>query len=265
MYGDSSLWYIIADANGLQAGMAIGEGLHLSIPAQILGLSNKADSFAPYSAGATFGNLDTENSAVARRISNPLERQEELFISITIEAVALVAGAYGGPYAYAFTKQLGNNLAGRQGDKWELDSWDWEAFAYDSVTYTASSAISGSNASAWKVAAAQTVTKASIDHVAYDLTDGRQGQSWNWRRVGTQAFVNAGMAYGLEKLDIKTESATGKAALQYGTNLVTIVATDELARNIYSGSEYSDYKANNHGDVLKRAAEKCSGTLISVT
>lgn len=45
--------------------------------------------------------------------------------------------------------------------------------------------------------------------------------------------------------------------------MVTIVATDELARNIYSGSEYSDYKANNHGDVLKRAAEKTAGDLYS--
>jgi len=259
MYGDSSLWYIIADANGLQAGVAIGEGLNLSIPAQILGLSHKADSFAPYNAGATLGNLDTETSAVARRISNPLERSEEILITITIEVVALVAGAYGGALGYALAKQVGNNIAGRQGDEWELDSWDWEAFTYDAVVFAATPGGSGG----WQQAAATTITRASIDHVAYDLTDGRQGQSWNWRRMGTQAFVNAGLSYGLEELDLKVDNVAGKVALQYGSNVVSVVATDELARNFYSDSEYRDYKENNHGNVFKRAGESTAAGLYS--
>jgi hypothetical protein len=231
----------------------------LIVPAQILGLSHKADSFAPYNAGATFGNLDTETSAVARRISNPLERSEEVLISITIEVVALVAGAYGGALGYALAKQVGNNIAGRQGDEWELDSWDWEAFTYDTVVFAATPGGSGG----WQQAAAATVTRASIDHVAYDLTDGRQGQSWNWRRVGTQAFVNTGVSYGLDKLSPKVDSLAGEVALQYGSNVVSVAATDELARNLYSDSEYRDYKENNHGDVFKRAGEKTAGGFYS--
>lgn len=56
VWGDASLWYLIADANGLNAGIALTAGQVLSIPNKVTNVHNSSSTFKPYDAGAAMGD-----------------------------------------------------------------------------------------------------------------------------------------------------------------------------------------------------------------
>lgn len=56
VYGDASLWYIIADANGLRTDADLVAGQSLKIPNTISNINNNTDTFKPYNAGDIIGD-----------------------------------------------------------------------------------------------------------------------------------------------------------------------------------------------------------------
>jgi len=56
VYGDASLWYIIADANGLRSDSDLVSGQTLRIPNTITNINNNSDTFRPYNAGEVIGD-----------------------------------------------------------------------------------------------------------------------------------------------------------------------------------------------------------------
>ncbi|OZG69945.1 hypothetical protein BTA51_28545, partial [Hahella sp. CCB-MM4] len=56
LWGDRSLWYLIADANGLSGGEALTSGLNLVIPNLVTNIHNNADTFRPYDPGLSLGD-----------------------------------------------------------------------------------------------------------------------------------------------------------------------------------------------------------------
>ncbi len=57
VFGDASLWYVIAEENGLtDPDAALGEGQQLRIPNNVLSLSNQSDSFKPFNIGEVMGD-----------------------------------------------------------------------------------------------------------------------------------------------------------------------------------------------------------------
>ncbi|NVJ60931.1 MAG: RHS repeat protein, partial [Gammaproteobacteria bacterium] len=62
VYGDSSLWYIIANNNGIASDSELVEGMNLNIPPQLTN-TNNADTFRPYNPGDIIG--DTTPIAIA--------------------------------------------------------------------------------------------------------------------------------------------------------------------------------------------------------
>jgi LysM repeat protein len=63
LYGDSSLWYKIAEINGLSGQTALIEGQSLTLPAGVIRNTNNASTFQPYDPAATIG--DTSPTAAA--------------------------------------------------------------------------------------------------------------------------------------------------------------------------------------------------------
>ncbi|MFM2409439.1 MAG: hypothetical protein RL481_267, partial [Pseudomonadota bacterium] len=57
LYGDSSLWYKIAEANGLSASAALVEGQTLVLPTGVTKSKNNAGTFKPYNAAEATGDL----------------------------------------------------------------------------------------------------------------------------------------------------------------------------------------------------------------
>lgn len=57
LYGDSSLWYKIAEANGMSASAALTEGQTLVLPTGVVKSKHNAGTFQPYNASEAIGDL----------------------------------------------------------------------------------------------------------------------------------------------------------------------------------------------------------------
>nr|WP_246623864.1 hypothetical protein [Sphingomonas colocasiae] len=57
LWGDASLWYKLAEANGLQADTALIEGQRLNVPAGVTRSGFSADTLKPYDPNDTIGNV----------------------------------------------------------------------------------------------------------------------------------------------------------------------------------------------------------------
>jgi hypothetical protein len=66
-FGDQSLWYRIAEANGLSGGSALVEGQRLTLPSGILTSGHSASTFKPYDAAEALGNLSPTTPKPSRR------------------------------------------------------------------------------------------------------------------------------------------------------------------------------------------------------
>jgi hypothetical protein len=56
-WGDASLWYLIADANGLAGNAALAAGTTLTIPAKVTNVHNNAATFTVYDPSKAVGNI----------------------------------------------------------------------------------------------------------------------------------------------------------------------------------------------------------------
>jgi hypothetical protein len=57
-WGDSSLWYLIADANGLSGGETLAAGTSLWVPSRVANVHNSASTFKPYDPNEAQVNTD---------------------------------------------------------------------------------------------------------------------------------------------------------------------------------------------------------------
>jgi uncharacterized RDD family membrane protein YckC len=104
LWGDASLWYKIAEANGLQGGATLTAGQTLIIPAGIVRSSHNASTFAPYDPGEVINPITptapkpAKNKAACGGMG-----------SIILMVVAIAVAAVVAPYATAW---VGNMMAG---------------------------------------------------------------------------------------------------------------------------------------------------------
>ena len=56
-WGDASLWYVLAQANGLSANAALAAGQSLIVPDKVISNTNNASTFRPYDAAHAMGDL----------------------------------------------------------------------------------------------------------------------------------------------------------------------------------------------------------------
>ncbi len=57
IWGDASLWYMLAEANGPSASSSLSAGQSLIIPAKVAQFHNNADTFKAYDAGRAIGDV----------------------------------------------------------------------------------------------------------------------------------------------------------------------------------------------------------------
>jgi hypothetical protein len=58
VWGDASMWYLIADANGLASGQTLSANMVLIIPNKVTNIHNNAGTFRPYNPGEAIGDLN---------------------------------------------------------------------------------------------------------------------------------------------------------------------------------------------------------------
>ncbi len=94
VYGDSALWYLIADANNIDVGpsdVMTGEhvGRSLTIPNAVSNIQNNASTFKPYNPGGIVGDVTPSPVFVP-----PPEQQCDVLKTLIIVVVAVVVTIY---------------------------------------------------------------------------------------------------------------------------------------------------------------------------
>ncbi|HKE94009.1 MAG TPA: LysM peptidoglycan-binding domain-containing protein, partial [Povalibacter sp.] len=90
VFGDASLWYVIAEANGLaDPDAALEAGTQLRVPNQVLSLSNSASSFKPFDVASALGD-----TTPTQPIPPPREHGCGVAGQILVLAVAIIATVY---------------------------------------------------------------------------------------------------------------------------------------------------------------------------
>ena len=108
LWGDASLWYKLAEANGLSGSAALSEGQRLSLPAGVTSSAHNASSFKPYDASEALGNT------LPTTPQPPKKNKCGVFGQILATIVAVVATHYLGPIGGNLVSQGFNNLIGVQ-------------------------------------------------------------------------------------------------------------------------------------------------------
>jgi LysM domain len=97
LWGDSALWYKLAEANGLTATSPLLEGMALIIPAGVQTNANNATTFKPYDPLEVLGA--TAPTAAAPKKIKCGAMGQILLVVIAIAVVAMTAGGFIGGFA----------------------------------------------------------------------------------------------------------------------------------------------------------------------
>jgi YD repeat-containing protein len=223
LWGDSSLWYLIADANGMGAPEALHAGQTLRIPTRNTTVHNTSDTFKPYRAADAIGDvaplpvpgssggcggvgavLSIVIAAVvtaytAGMAAGWLASTETIFGSAAAGANALgvaAGGAIGGA-AGSVASQSFNIAAGLQ------DGFDWRGVARSTISGTVAGAVNGTGAfsdmEAWQTAAARAAVSSSISQ-RINIATGLQ-QGFSWRSVAASS-VGAGVGAEVGRMNL---------------------------------------------------------------
>jgi hypothetical protein len=100
VWGDASMWYLIADANGLSGAEGLAAGRTLTIPDRVTNVHNNAATFRPYDPARALGNLDPTTPKPVKNHSG-CGVVGQLLIAVIAIAVAvalpeLAPGVFGG-------------------------------------------------------------------------------------------------------------------------------------------------------------------------
>ncbi|HEV2817243.1 MAG TPA: LysM peptidoglycan-binding domain-containing protein, partial [Allosphingosinicella sp.] len=104
LWGDSSLWYLLASANGLSGPGAPIEGRTLAIPAGVMSNAHNAATFRPYDPAKAIGDLSPTNPKPVKKAGGC-----GMIGQIIMMVVAVAVTAWVAPWATAF---VGAHIAG---------------------------------------------------------------------------------------------------------------------------------------------------------
>ncbi|TNJ33223.1 putative Ig domain-containing protein [Arenimonas terrae] len=144
VFGDSQLWYLIADANNLSYGPGdslptVEEGKTYRIP-NVATDRNHADTFRPYNAAEVIGDttptpsirpeqcMSNEMALLANTVAVAISVAIQVTTTAALSAVGVpapIAGAVGGAAGSASGNAMNQGIAIAQGqqDSWEWDQW----------------------------------------------------------------------------------------------------------------------------------------------
>jgi YD repeat-containing protein len=114
LWGDSSLWYKLAEANGLGGESGLTDGQMLTIPVGIFKNHHTASTFMPFDPGSVVGDL----SPTAPQPQAPVHKKNKcgifgtiLLIVVAAAVTFLTQGALAGPMTGLLNSALAGNIA----------------------------------------------------------------------------------------------------------------------------------------------------------
>jgi len=215
-YGDSSLWYEIADANGLSGNADLKVGAVLTIPTKVGATHNTASTYAPYDAskvvGSTKPNLPTPAGLPPSQSSGGggcggLGTIIMVVVAVVATVVTagaalaalgpVLAGALGGVVGSIASQAVGNAIGAE-------DGFSWSQVATAAIGGAISGGVGDATGATEEAAngisptLGESVGRAALSNIAtqgVDVTVGLQ-KSFSWQSVAGAA-VGAGVSSGV--------------------------------------------------------------------
>lgn len=246
-YGDSALWYLIADANGLAQPTALASGQKLDLPALAGSSANRADTFKPYDASQLIGDT-TPTMLPPPPDEGGCGWLGALLVVVVAVAVAVMTGGIGGAALGSVVSQGVGIALGVQRE------FSWAAVGLSALSAGVSGALSGF--SAFSGAASSVANTVARTALANTLTQGigvmtGLQSSFSWQGVAasalgsgvglavgdalgmqTKAFVQAGFGERLLKTTISGLAAAATTAVARGGR----VAVQQVAVDVFGNA-----------------------------
>lgn len=92
-WGDASLWYLIAEANGLGAGSQLVAGQSLILPDRVTNAHNSSDAFRVYDPNSALGDLSPTSAKPPKKPGACAVIGQILMVAIAIGVTILTSGA----------------------------------------------------------------------------------------------------------------------------------------------------------------------------
>ncbi|HET7865664.1 MAG TPA: LysM peptidoglycan-binding domain-containing protein, partial [Burkholderiaceae bacterium] len=217
LWGDRSLWYLIAEANGLAGPESLTEGMRLTIPNKVTNIHNHSGTVGVYDAGAAIGDTSPTLPAPPPPPKNGCGAIGMIImIAIVVVVSIYTAGAAAG-YLGAASTSLGATGTAAIGGA---------AMSGGGLLAGTGGFVLGSSAATAVASAAIGGAVGSIAGQGFAIAAGMQ-EHFEWRQVGQSALtagVASGVGAGLDVMKWLTSgsawASAGRAALSTGANLL---------------------------------------------
>ena len=133
VWGDASLWYLIAEANGLSGAESLPAGTSLIVPDKVVNVHNSSKTFDVYDPNHAAGDLSPTEAKPPKKTNNC-----GLFGTILVMVVAVVATHYLGPVTGNLVTQGFANLIGQQ------KGFSWKSLAVSVITHEVTGGLNAS-------------------------------------------------------------------------------------------------------------------------
>jgi YD repeat-containing protein len=93
VWGDASLWYLIASANGMSGGETLVAGTSIILPDRVTNMHNNAGTFRVYDPNRALGDLNPTNAKPPKKVGNCAVIGQILLTAVAIAVSIYTAGA----------------------------------------------------------------------------------------------------------------------------------------------------------------------------
>ena len=244
VWGDSAMWYLIADANGLASGSSLVAGQVLTIPNKVANINNNAGTFRPYNPGEAIG----DTSPTLPVAPSPPKKKKKcgglgaILVAIVSIAVSIYLGPVVGNVAAAalgnVAGQVTGNLLGVQ------KGFDFKSFGTSVLTAGITQGLIGNGTTTTGVfgesiqkafgnvlgnagvTAARAVVGNITNQAVGNLTGSQQGFSWSSvaiSGIGAAAGQFASKQLGINNINNPVAQDLARAAVNAGANALSQV------------------------------------------
>lgn len=217
-YGDSSLWYLIAEANGLSGNSDLRVGQTLSIPNRVTAQSNNASTFKPYDPSRVVGDTSPNLPQPPASGGGGCGGLGQILMVVVAVVVAVyapqmlansipglfagagevgigVAGYAAGAAAGSIASQLVGNAIGA------VDGFNWQSVAMAAISAGATAGLGGGDLLGTTTGTlSNAMVRAAVSNAmsqGIGVVVGLQ-PSFDWRSVAASA-IGAGVGFGVSE------------------------------------------------------------------
>ncbi len=200
IWGDASLWYLIADANGMSAGQSLSAGQVLIIPNQTVAAENTSEVFKPYNPSDIVGDISPTLGAPAAPLAQCSRGQMYVQILAIVIAIIIIyaSGGTASDWAMALIYAASNLVAQHIGKEvgW-IEEIDYTAVAVAAISgyFAGGNAGAASTTTTAEAAsssflsyAAQGATQVVVDYGVRKALG--EDVKFSWTKVITGAIVS---------------------------------------------------------------------------